>query len=160
MAFEIAGWPRFDNAQRRFTDTRARKIEERIGDILVSFAAIAAGKKVERAEEHARALREEAVRQRRAEQARLAKLEADRVEYLQGKLAQALERDRLAMLIAALNDGAGCDRDDAYGVFLKWAQGLLGSMNARLSPETIAGEVSAIEAFSPPSAANDGQDPA
>ncbi|MDE8654628.1 hypothetical protein [Novosphingobium album (ex Liu et al. 2023)] len=50
MAIEIAGWSRYENAQRRFADTRARKIDSRIDEILVSFAAFAAGRKVEREE--------------------------------------------------------------------------------------------------------------
>lgn len=34
MVIEIAGWSRYENAQRRFADTRARKIDSRIDEIL------------------------------------------------------------------------------------------------------------------------------
>ena len=87
MAIEIAGWSRYENAQRRFADTRARKIDSRIDEILVSFAAFAAGRKVEREEARERARLEEIARQRRAEQARLAELEQQRAEFLDRKLA-------------------------------------------------------------------------
>lgn len=102
MAIEIAGWSQYENAQRRFADTRARKIDSRIDEILVSFAAFAAGRKVEREETRERARIEEIARQRRAEQARLAKLEQQRVEYLDRKLAQAEERDRLRRILTTL----------------------------------------------------------
>lgn len=94
MAIEIAGWSRFESAKRRFADTRARKIESRIDEILVSFAAFLAGRKVAREEAQERARLEEIARQRRAEQVRLVKLEQERVEFLGRKLVQAQERDQ------------------------------------------------------------------
>lgn len=86
VPIEIAGWSRYESAQRRFADTRARKIDSRIDEILVSFDAFAAGRKVEREETRERARLEEIARQRRAKEARLAKLEQQRVKYLDRKL--------------------------------------------------------------------------
>ncbi|MCF6102079.1 DUF6088 family protein [Mesorhizobium muleiense] len=51
---------------------------------------------------HERARLVEIARQRRAEQARLAKLEEQRVEYLDRKLAQAEQRDRLRTFLMTL----------------------------------------------------------
>jgi hypothetical protein len=62
MAIEIAGWSRLEGAQHRFADTRARTIESRIDEIQVSFAAFAAGRKVEREEARERACLEEIAR--------------------------------------------------------------------------------------------------
>lgn len=150
MAIEIAGWSRFESAQRRFADTRARKIDSRIDEILVSFAAFAAGRKVEREEARERARLEEIARQRRAEQARLAKLEQQRVEFLDGKLAQLQERDRLATFLASLADGSPDGENTAYQAFLRWSQRRLDGMSARLTPEAIARDLEDIEAFSLP----------
>ncbi|MBZ9916644.1 MULTISPECIES: hypothetical protein [unclassified Mesorhizobium] len=51
---------------------------------------------------HERARIVEIARQRRAEQARLAKLEEQRVEYLDRKLAQPEQRDRLRTFLMTL----------------------------------------------------------
>lgn len=51
---------------------------------------------------HERVRLVEIARQRRAEQARLAKLEEQRVEYLDRKLAQAEQRDRLRTFLMTL----------------------------------------------------------
>lgn len=150
MAIEIAGWSRYENAQRRFADTRVRKIDRRIDEILVSFAAFAAGKKVEREEARERARLEDIARQRRAEQARLAKLEQQRVEFLDGKLAQAQERDQLAAFLASLADGSAGGENTAYQAFLRWSRRRLDGMSARLTPEAIAQDLEDIEAFLPP----------
>lgn len=150
MAIEIAGWSRFESAQRRFADTRARKIDSRVDEILVSFAAFAAGKKVEREEARERARLEEIARQRRAEQARLAKLEQQRVEFLEGKLVQAQERDQLATFLASLADDSPGEENTAYQAFLSWSRRRLDGMSARLTPEAIAQDLEDIEAFLPP----------
>jgi hypothetical protein len=150
MTIEIAGWSRFESAQRRFADTRARKIDSRIDEILVSFAAFAAGKKLEREEARERARLEELACQRRAEQAWLAKLEQQRVEFLDGKLAQAQERDQLATFLASLADGSPGGENTAYQAFLRWSRRRLDGMSARLTPEAIAQDLEDIEAFLPP----------
>ncbi len=149
MAIEIAGWSRYENAQRRFADTRARKIDSRIDEILVSFAAFAAGRKVEREEARERARLEEIARQRRAEQARLAKLEQQRVEYLYRKLAQAEERDRLQTFLATLPPDEVSEEASAIHSFIGWARQRLERMDGQLQLATIAAEVSEMEAFVP-----------
>lgn len=147
MAIEIAGWSRYENAQRRFADTRARKIDSRIDEILVSFAAFAVGRKVEREEARERARLEEIARQRRAEQARLAKLEQQRVEYLDRKLAQADERDRLRTFLMTLPAAQILGEASASHAFIEWAGQRLERMEAQLQLSTIAAEVSEMEAF-------------
>lgn len=148
MAIELAGWSRYENAQRRFADTRARKIDSRIDEILVSFAAFAAGRKVEREEARERARIEEIARQRRAEQARLAKLEQQRVEYLDRKLAQAGERDRLRRFLTTLLADQVSEEASAMHSFIGWARQRLEKMDTQLQLATIAAEVASMEAFS------------
>lgn len=149
MAIEIAGWSRYESAQRRFADTRARKIDSRIDEILVSFAAFAAGRKVERAEAQERARLEEIARQRRAEQARLAKLEQQRVEYLDRKLVQADERDRLRTFLTKLPADHISEEASAFRAFIGWARQRLEKMEAQLQFATIADEAAGMEAFAP-----------
>lgn len=149
MAIEISGWSRYENAQRRFADTRARKIDSRIDEILVSFAAFAAGRKVEREEARERARLEEIARQRRAEQARLAKLEQQRVDYLDRKLAQAEERDRLRTFLTSLPTDQISEEASAFRAFIGWVRQRLEKMDARLQVATIAAEVSGMDAFAP-----------
>jgi hypothetical protein len=149
MAIEIAGWSRYESAQRRFADTRARKINSRIDEILVSFAAFAAGRKVEREEARERARLEEIARQRRAEQARLAKLEQQRVEYLDRKLAQAQERDRLRTFLATLPADEISEEASAINAFIGWAGQRLEKIDTQLQLATIAAEVSGMDAFAP-----------
>src|SRR5690606_11210221 len=132
-------------AQRRFADTRARKIDSRIDEILVSFAAFAGGRKVEREEARERARLEEIARQRRAEQARLAKLEQQRVEYLDRKLAQADERDRLRTFLMTLPADHILGEASASHAFIEWARQRLERMEAQLQLSTIAAEVSEME---------------
>jgi hypothetical protein len=149
MAIEIAGWSRYENAQRRFADTRARKIDSRIDEMLVSFAAFAAGRKLEREEARERARLEEIARQRRAEEARRAKLEQQRVEYLDRKLAQAQERDRLRTFLATLPADQIFEEASAIHAFVGWARQRLERMDGQLQLATIAAEVSEREAFVP-----------
>lgn len=154
MAIEIAGWSRYENAQRRFADTRARKIDGRIDEIFVSFAAFAAGRKVEREEARERARLEEIARQRRAEQARLAKLEQQRVEFLDRKLMQAQERDRLRAFLMTLSADHISEDASACRAFFKWARQRLEKIDAQVQLATIAAEVSGMEAFAPTDAAD------
>lgn len=154
MAIEIAGWSRYENAQRRFADTRARKIDSRIDEILVSFAAFAAGRKVEREEARERARLEEIARQRRAEQARLAKLEQQRGEYLDRKLAQAQERDQLRTFLTTLPADQVSEEASAMQAFVGWAWQRLEQMDAQLQLATIADEVAGMEAFATDEAVN------
>lgn len=149
MAIEIAGWSRYESAQRRFADTRARKIDSRIDEILVSFAAFAAGRKVEREEARERARLKEIARQGRAEQARLAKLEQQRVEYLDRKLAQAQERDRLRTFLATLPADEISEEASAINAFIGWARQRLEKIDTQLQLATIAAEVSGMDAFAP-----------
>lgn len=158
MAIEIAGWSRFENAQSRFADTRARKIESRVVQIFVSFAAFAAGRKVEREEARERARLEEIARQRRAEQARLAKLEQQRVEFLDRKLVQAEEQDRLRAFLMALPTDHFPEEASAYHAFIEWARQRLEKMEFQLQLATIAAEVSRMEAFASGSAIDNTRD--
>jgi len=152
MVIELGRWTSYQGVQRRFADTRVRKIEDRIEEVLVSFAAFAAGEKVERAQARERARLEEIARLGRAERARLAKLEADRVEYLEQKLMQGKERDRLAAFVASLEGQTDHPGDERYREFKSWVQRRLAGMNARLLPEAIGRELNAVEAFAPASA--------
>lgn len=158
MAIEIAGWSRYESAQRRFADSRARKIESRIDEILVSFAAFAASRKVEREEARERARLDEIARQRCAEQAQLAKIEQQRVEYLDCKLAQAEERDRLRAFLMALPTDCISEEASAYHAFIEWARQRLEKMEFQLQLATIAAEVSRMEAFASGSAIDNTRD--
>ncbi|TIN29769.1 hypothetical protein [Mesorhizobium sp.] len=60
----------------------------------------------------------EIARQRRAEQARLAKLEEQRVEYLDRKLAQAEPRNPIS------------EEASAFHAFIEWARPRLKKMDA------------------------------
>lgn len=137
MVMELGRWTRFQGVQRRFAGTRVRKIEDQIEEILVSFAAFAAGEKVERAhaQEHARLA--EIARLERAEQARLANLEANRVEFLEQKLLQVEKRDRLATFVASLEGQSDHLGHDRYREFRSWVQRRLVGMNARLLPKQL-----------------------
>ncbi|MEW9856351.1 hypothetical protein [Novosphingobium sp. M1R2S20] len=147
MVIELGRWTSYQGVQRRFADTRVRRIEDRIEEVLVSFAAFAAEEKVERAQAQERARLAEIARLERAEQARLAKLEADRVEFLEQKLMQVEERDRLAAFVASLEGQTDHPDDERYREFKSWVQRRLAGMNARLLPEAIARELAAFEAF-------------
>lgn len=149
MAIEIAGWSRYENAQRRFTDTRARKIDSRIDEILVSFVAFAAGRKVEREEARERARLEEIARQRPPEQARLAKLEQQRVKYLDRKLAQAEERDRLGAFLTTLLVDQISEEASAFHAFIECARRRLEKVDAQFQLATL---VPAKASFHPRSA--------
>jgi hypothetical protein len=152
MVIELGRWTSYQGVQRRFADTRVRKIEDRIEEVLVSFAAFSAGEKVERAQAQERARLAEIARLERAEQARLAKLEADRVEFLEQKLMQVEERDRLAAFVASLESQTDRPDHERYREFKSWVQRRLAGMNARLLSDAIARELSAVEAFTPASA--------
>jgi hypothetical protein len=148
----LTSWTSYQGVQRRFADTRVRKIEDRIEEVLVSFAVFAAGAKVERAQARERARLEEIARLERAERARLAKLEADRVEFLDQKLLQVEERDRLAAFVTSFEGQTDHPDDERYPEFRSWVQRRLAGMNARLLSDAIARELSAVEAFTPASA--------
>lgn len=157
LSLEIGGWSRYPGAQHRFVDTRATMLEERVHDILVAFAAWSAAIKVAReeaAERHRQLVLEQ---ERRAEAARQARHEEQRVAYLQGKLAQRDERDRLRSFLEELK-AASAPEDDALSGFLTWLAQRLARLEAGVSPEAIAGEVQAIEAFNAlrPAEASDG----
>ncbi|WBY08151.1 hypothetical protein PIB19_00925 [Sphingomonas sp. 7/4-4] len=107
MRIEIGGWSRFAGAVHRFADTRARKLEARIDDILVSFAAIAAGMKIEAAEAAERARLAAIARAERARLAHLAELEKQRVAWLEDKLAGQAGAEALRRLVTRLADGEG-----------------------------------------------------
>ncbi len=85
----------------------------------------------------------------RAKQARLAKPEADRVEFLEQKLLQVEKRDRLAAFVASFESQAGHPDDERHRDFKSGVQRRLAGMNARLLPEAIARELVAFEAFTP-----------
>lgn len=95
MAIDIAGRSRSENARWRFTDTRTRKIESRIDEIMASFIASATGSKEQRENALSRAKLEDAARLQRGEKIQLANREKQRVEYLDRILVQADELDRL-----------------------------------------------------------------
>jgi hypothetical protein len=116
----------------------------------VSFAAFAAGRKVEREEARERACLEEIARQRRAEQARLAKLEQQRMEFLDRRLAQAQERDRLRAFLMALPADHISGEASACRAFLEWARQRLEKMEAQLQLATIADEVRSVARAAPP----------
>jgi hypothetical protein len=145
MRVEIGGWSRFAGAVHRFADTRVRKLEARIDDILVSFAAIAAGMKVERAEAEERARLAEIARVERARLARLAELEQQRVAWLEGKLAEQADAEALRRLVARLAGGAG--EGPAWQAMLAWTEARLAAAEARLAPAAIAVEVAGLPAF-------------
>lgn len=145
MRIELGGWSRFAGAVHRFADTRVRKLEARIDDILVSFAAIAAGMRIEAAEAAERARLAEIARAERARLARLAELEQQRVAWLEGKLAEQADAEALRRLVERLAPGAG--EGPAWQAMLAWAAARLAAAEARLAPATIAAEVATLLAF-------------
>ena len=147
MALELSGWYSGYALQKRFADTRVRKIEGRIPEILASFTTAAACKKLQRAAESERARLEEIARNHRAEQARLAKLENDRVAYLSRKLALAEERNQLTAFLSQLPAGLEGDGSLKYDAFISWANARLKTMNDELNLKAIEAEIASIKAF-------------
>ncbi|AZO64402.1 MAG: hypothetical protein E5Y88_06330 [Mesorhizobium sp.] len=103
---------------------------------------------------HERARLVEIARQRCAEQARLAKLEEQRVEYLDRKLAQAEPRDRLRTFLTTLPADPVSEEASAFHAFIEWARPRLKKMDAQLQLATIAAEAAEMEAFAPTDDAN------
>lgn len=148
MRIEVGGWSRFAGATHSFADTRVRKLEARIDDILVSFAAIAAGMKIEAAEAAERARLAAIARAERARLAHLAEREMQRVAWLEGKLAEQAGADALRRLVAQLT--AGAEEGPAWIAMVGWAQARLAAAEARLAPAAIAAEVATLPAFAEP----------
>lgn len=143
MSLEINGWPRPAGVTHRFADSRTRKIEERLDDIMASFAAHAANLRVHRLEEAQHRSNEERALLVRAERARQVALEKVRVEYLHSKLAQVRELSELRSLIDILNRSG----DLRQSAFEAWAGTRLANLEVSLSSETIVAESAEMDAF-------------
>ncbi|MGN6124800.1 MAG: hypothetical protein ACTHOJ_17790, partial [Sphingomonas oligoaromativorans] len=77
-----------------------------------------------------------------------------RVEYLDRKLAQAQERDRLRTFLATLPADQVSEEASATQAFIGWARRRLEKMDAQLQLATIANEVAGMEAFATDAAVN------
>jgi lysine/ornithine N-monooxygenase len=69
------------------------------------------------------------------------------VEFLDRKLAQAEEQDRLRAFLMALPTDHISEEASAYHAFIEWARRRLEKMEFQLQLATIAAEVSRMEAF-------------
>lgn len=144
LRLEIDSWPYVDGVSRRFADSRTRKLEDRLDDILVSFAAHAAQRKIESLRAVERQRREELARIERARLERLAKLEHARVEWLDLKLAEQREVEELRRFV----DRLGADLPGEGGAAMReWVTLRLAAAEARLEPSALAVEVEGMEAF-------------
>lgn len=146
LSLEIGGWSRYPGAQHRFVDTRSTKLEDRVADILVAFAAWAAAIKVAREEAEERHRQFVLAQQRREEAARQARLEEQRVGYLERKLTQRAERDRLLKFLDEVEASAPPE-DQTFGGFLAWCRQRLARLERAIAPDTIAGDIASNEAF-------------
>lgn len=146
MALEIRAWTSGDCGTRRFADTRTRKLEDRLADILAALAAHAAGLKLRRAEQQERAHAAEAERLRQAEVVRLARLEKDRVAYVEGKIAELARRDGYRALVTHL--AMTLDREEPRSErLLSWCEAALAELEAGLTAASITSQLDCVEAF-------------
>jgi hypothetical protein len=144
LRLEIDSWPYVEGVARRFADSRTRKLEGRLDDILVSFAAHAAQRKIESVRALERQRREELARIERARLERLAKLEHARVEWLDRKLAEQRQVIELRSFVERL----GTDTlDEAGAAMREWVRLRLAAAEARLAPAALAAEVGGMDAF-------------
>ncbi|MDE8654627.1 hypothetical protein [Novosphingobium album (ex Liu et al. 2023)] len=71
------------------------------------------------------------------------------MEYLDRKLAQAEERNRLRTFLTTLLADQVSEEASAFHAFIGWARQRLEKMDTQLQLATIAAEVSGMNAFRP-----------
>jgi hypothetical protein len=145
LRIEMGGWTNVIGATRKFVDTRSRKLESRIDDLLASFAAFAAGAKIERARQVERARLEGFARAERLRQTRLAELEAERVAWLDQKLKAIAERDGLRQFLEEQVRSSPVSENHA--AMLEWLRDRLHAAEQRVASWTLRAEVDEMEAF-------------
>lgn len=145
MRLEIRSWPHATGVSRNFADTRRRKLENRIDDILVSFAAHGAACRIDRALRAERHRQDELRRIERARLARLAELEQARVDWLTKKLADQADVEALRRFIDRLGDRTR--NTPGFEMMRDWSRERLSAAEARLTAEALAAEVEGMEAF-------------
>jgi hypothetical protein len=142
---EVGGWTNVIGATRKFSDTRARKLETRMDEIVASIAAFAAGARIERARLVERARIVGLERAERTRRERLAELEAERGAWLKAKLAAMVERDRMRELLWEIERGVGVGADHA--AMLDWLRNKIAVSERDLGPSVLGAEVTRMEAF-------------
>ncbi|MCX8475368.1 MAG: hypothetical protein MT490_06170 [Sphingomonas sp.] len=145
LRIEMGGWTNVIGATRKFVDTRSRKLETRIDDLLASFAAFAAGAKIERARQAERARLEGLARAERLRQARLAEFEAERVAWLDQKLKAIAERDRLRQFLE--EQARSGQVSENHTAMLEWLRDRLHATEQRVASRAVRAEVEDMEAF-------------
>lgn len=143
MKFEIGGWPRPRGITHVFKDSRARKIEERMTDIMSSLEAHAQFLTERRVlAARANAQREEIGRQR-AYQQHKSRLEQQRLDYLETKLAEFSRLERLERLLRRTKTS----NVDANSNFMRWLQDHVDDLAIRVSLEAMVAEADELPAF-------------
>lgn len=145
LRIEMGGWTNVIGATRKFVDTRSRKLESRIDDLLASFAAFAAGAKIERARQAERVRIEGLARAERLRQARLAEFEAERVAWLDRKLKAIAERDGLRQFVEEQMRSSPVSENHA--AMLEWLRDRLHAAERRVASWTLRAEVDEMDAF-------------
>ncbi|MET0309942.1 MAG: hypothetical protein ABW023_14645 [Sphingomonas sp.] len=142
---EVGGWTNVIGATRKFSDTRAQKLETRMDEIVASIAAFAAGARVERARLVERARIVGLERAERTRRERLAELEAERGAWLKAKLVAMAERDRMRELLREMECDAGIGAD--HVAMLDWLRSKIAVAERSLVSGALGVEVARMEAF-------------
>lgn len=140
MAVEVGGWPRPAGVTHRFADSSARRVEERVAEVLASARAHAAYRLEWRKERDAERARAEAARARLLREEAERRREEQRVQFLGTLLGRRHELGEIDALLLAL---AG---DDA-GEFLGWAAARRGRLAAALEPAAVEAEAATLGLF-------------
>ena len=132
-----------DNAEylgvrRRWSDTPHRKLETMLNDVLASFAAYAAARKLDREKREERE-REWKLQQQRAEEARQrAALDKARVDFLAPRLDAFDEMVRLQRFLGRLQDATHwAEKPPRFREFVTWAEQRVEVLRRHCSAEAL-----------------------
>ena len=144
LAFELDKGRRWDGLRRRFANSKRKRAEDMIDDVLAAGRVIAAARKARRAEEARRkqAADEEARHRREAERRRV--LEQKRVELLDAQV-EAFSRARRidAFVEDYLAKYDYSDLSDSCRRFVDWARGHADLLRHQASPERLGAKLDA-----------------
>jgi hypothetical protein len=119
--------------RRSFRDAKVQRLEDKIGDIAITIAVLAAAKVAERERREAEHQRWEEARRVRELEARAKHIAERRTAALRTILTELEELDRLKGQLALLERQAGNALSPRVGTFRAWAREQLATREARLS---------------------------
>ena len=134
LQFELDGSSYRNEYQMRWKDTKKRKLENQMNEIMKGLYAAAAWHYERHAQAKKREVEWAAEKAKRQEEARIARIEAHRVTLFERGNEQyskylELRRYLEAVRIEALNRGGTVDQDCEIGKWLSWAEQHLESLN-------------------------------